>query len=312
MHNVSMTLKHEIAFQGARLLRGLGKAPKADLSSDPIKVFWWTDRVNFGDVLSPVIVKYISGRDIEWASLDECTLTSTGSVYGWLRLRSKRYLRDVHIWGSGIQSPHEAVGRLDYIHHHLVRGPLTTEAAEDDTLPTGDPGLLGPEAVGVVRASDAKGIGIIPHVADWSRTDEIDAYKALPGVRVIDYRSDDCAGIIEEMASCERIYSSSLHGLILADALDIPNFRFVGQRYAATGWDFKFNDYGLSVGRDLSRPVDVLAHVSVPDTEIGREHTAYLANIPAKKAEIAGSFPYDVFGGDPSIAASLMQSVHAD
>ena len=305
MHNLSMTLKHEIAFQGARLMRGMGKGPKNSLSTDPIRLFWWTNRVNFGDVLSPVIVKYISGRDVEWASLDDCTMTSTGSIYGWLRLRSKRYMRDVHIWGSGIQSPHEAVGRLDYIHHHLLRGPMTTIAAEDDSIPTGDPGLLGPEAVGVTRATDARGIGIIPHVADWSRSEEIEAYKALPGIRLIDYRSDDCAGVIEEMAACERIYSSSLHGLILSDALSIPNFRFVGKRYATSGWDFKFNDYGLSVGRHLWRPVDVMEHIRTPDTQIGPEHTAYLAAIPAKKAEIAGSFPYDVFGGDPAIAATL-------
>lgn len=304
MHNLSMTLKHEVAFRGAKLLRQLGKGPENSLSTTPIRLFWWTNRINFGDVLSPVIVRYISGREVEWASLDDCTMISTGSIYGWLRQRAKRYRRDVHVWGSGIQSPHETVGRLDYLHHHLLRGPMTTLAAEDDSIPTGDPGLLGPEAVGVTRASDAKGIGLIPHVSEWSHPDEIEAHKALPGVRLIDYRSDDCTGIIEEMAACERIYSSSLHGLILADALGIANFRFVGGRYV-NGWDFKFNDYALSVGRVFGPPIDLAQHVALADAQIGPEHTAYLSNIPAKKAEIAGSFPYDVFGGDPAIGAAL-------
>lgn len=297
MPTLKMALKHEIGYRAAHAARALGMVRPTDLTTGPIRLYWWTDRVNFGDVLSPVIVRYISGRDVEWAPLDSSDLISTGSVYGWLRTKSRRYMRDVHVWGSGIQSPAEAVGRTAFLHHHLVRGPLTRIAVGDDALPLGDPGLIGPEAVGVARSNSAKGIGIIPHVADWSMPEMIETYAKLPGVRLIDYRSDDCAGIIAEMAECERIYSSSLHGLILADALGIPNYRFVAKRYASQGWDFKFLDYGLSVGRDLGRPVDLIDHARRTDPDPAQH--AYLANIPGIQDAIRQSFPHDVFGSRP-------------
>ncbi len=296
--SVLMTaLKHELRHRFTKV-----PAPR-DLTQGPIRLYWWNDRVNFGDVLNPVIVRHLTGREVAWASLESADLYAIGSVYGWVRQNTKNYAREIHIWGAGIKRPGEAMGYPDRLTHHLVRGPLTAIAAEDDQLPQGDPGLLAPEACGVTRAADAKGIGIIPHVSQWSRDDYIAELSALPGARLIDYRSDDCTGVLEEMAACERIYSTSLHGLIVADALGIPNYQFQGRRFAGLAHDYKFFDYALSVGRDLTRPVDLAEHMAL--TTLPAEDTVYLANIPAVKKAIAGSFPYDVFGGDRSIAEKL-------
>ena len=297
------TLKHELRY---RWTKARPPAPR-DLTKGPIRLYWWNDRVNFGDVLNPVIVRYLSGREVEWAALDKADLYAIGSVYGWVRQNTKNYLRDIHIWGAGIKRPAEAKGYADCLHHHLVRGPLTAIAAEDDQLPQGDPGLLAPEACGVTRAPDAKGFGIIPHVSQWSREDYIAELAALPGCRVIDYRSDDCVAVLEDMAACERIYSTSLHGLIVADALGIPNFHFKGQRFAGLAHDYKFFDYGLSVGRDLTRPVDLETHMK--QATLAPQDTAYLANVPAVKAAIAASFPYDVFGGDRTLSEKLIKTL---
>ena len=47
---------------------------------------------------------------------------------------------------------------------------------------------------------------------------------------------------VDELVSCEMIFSSSLHGLIIADAYNIPNRRVIfGNKLI--GGDFKFNDY---------------------------------------------------------------------
>lgn len=296
-------LKHELRHRLAKAL----PIPARDLTRGPIRLYWWNDRVNFGDVLSPVIVKFLTGREIEWAALDSANLYAIGSVYGWVRQDTKNYRRQIHIWGSGIKKPAEAVGYADCLHHHLVRGPLTAVAAENDALPQGDPGLLAPEACGVVRAGDAKGFGIIPHVSQWSREEYIAELSALPGCRLIDYRNDDCEAVLQEMAACERIYSTSLHGLIVADALGIPNFQFQGRRFAGLGHDYKFYDYALSVGRDLTKLVDLTEHLR--QVTLSTADMGYLANIPKVKKAIAGSFPFDVFGGDRTIADQLVPSL---
>ena len=69
------------------------------------------------------------------------------------------------------------------------------------------------------------------------------------GVKIIDI----CAGekeFINELLEVENVISSSLHGLIMADAYGIPNAR-VNISNKLIGGHFKFKDYCLSVGREI-------------------------------------------------------------
>ena len=52
------------------------------------------------------------------------------------------------------------------------------------------------------------------------------------------------------MLEVENVISSSLHGLIIADAYGIPNAR-VNISNKLIGGDFKFKDYCMSVGREI-------------------------------------------------------------
>ena len=297
MNILRMSLKHSVALTAGNVMRRVSP-PRNTFTDGPIRLYWWNLRVNFGDVLSPEIVKYVSGRDVTWASIEDCDMISTGSLYGWLRINAKRYQRDVHIWGSGIKKPVEAVGMLDHLHHHLVRGPLTAVAAENDQLPMGDPGLLSDRAFGIQQASDAKGIGVIPHRSEWSREDYIAQLGALPGVRLINFRSDDCKDCISQIAACESIYSSSLHGLIVADALGIKNHWFQGNRFEGSGHDYKYFDYALSVGRNLQEPVDIEDHIAAGAHATPRQFD-YFDRLEDIKDGIEASFPYHTFGGTP-------------
>ncbi len=56
--------------------------------------------------------------------------------------------------------------------------------------------------------------------------------------------------IIDKINQCENIMSSSLHGLILADAYQIPSLRFRFKKNDIVGGDFKFDDYYSGVGID--------------------------------------------------------------
>ena len=65
------------------------------------------------------------------------------------------------------------------------------------------------------------------------------------GIKIIDIE-DDIYSVIESILECEMIFSSSLHGLIISDVLNVPN-SWIRFRDEFPGENFKFNDYYSSV-----------------------------------------------------------------
>ena len=56
-----------------------------------IEAFWWKeDGENFGDVLTPLLLKLLSGQDVHYSE-DEGALVSIGSVAG-LAYKSRKFL----------------------------------------------------------------------------------------------------------------------------------------------------------------------------------------------------------------------------
>jgi pyruvyltransferase len=106
----------------------------------------------------------------------------------------------------------------------------------------GDPALLSP----LVFDPEVKIEYEIGLVLRWSE----DAWlKATPGagVTIIDLGTDDVEGVIRKMKACKKIITSSLHGLIIADAYGIPNAWLASG--TPKGGEFKFYDYFLSVDK---------------------------------------------------------------
>jgi hypothetical protein len=88
-------------------------------------------------------------------------------------------------------------------------------------------------------------IGILPH---WN-----DKYLAERyGGHIIDITSG-FYNVLYEIASCKRILTSSLHGVIAADALGIPRLWHHSDKNPGGG--FKFRDYQSVLGEIVDQDI---------------------------------------------------------
>jgi hypothetical protein len=259
----------------------------------PLKLFWargsgGDGRLrNAGDWYSPVICEYLSRRKVVYAPPEQCDLAAAGSLLQRLnrshRLHRLGIRRGLHIWGTGSLRPEDRLeGRHTY---HALRGELSRRRASGaaDGIPLGDPGLLADVLMDAppVKSGD---IGVIPHVVDRNDADLCAFVLKHPSVTVLDITAP-VQQLLQSIAATERVLSSSLHGLIFADALGIPNTwltlsdRLIGGRH-------KFDDYysafGLSV--DPVRLQDLAA-----DDIGGNYHRPGIDQI---KSTLAAAFPF--------------------
>lgn len=196
------------------------------------------------------------------------------------------------IWGSGILEPDPIVGAFSQSDHVRVvssRGPLSALQSGHSKLPMGDPGLLADRVYGKVEK--AHRIGIIPHHSQWRNSHFIESLQADKRLTLIDVRNENGGEVVRQIAACEYVISSSLHGLIVADAYGIPNFWCEGPGIGKTS--FKFLDYALSVGRALLCPEPIEAAIGkINDRAF--DSFWYLRHLEPLKDGIVAAFPKDM------------------
>jgi len=192
-----------------------------------VKAYWWRGKPNFGDAMTPLILGKL-GVDAEWASVWESEFVACGSVLTHL----PPYWAGA-IWGTGKARKTDKIG-LPKATVLALRGKLSA-ATIPGSYALGDPGLF---ANLVTEPSEEFELGIVPHWEDKQ------LHKAWKG-HVIDVTQEPEA-VIRAIARCKRIVSSSLHGIITADALGLE------RRWAlfpkVQGQGFKFRDHATVVG----------------------------------------------------------------
>ena len=238
-----------VPHHGPQELRDLASryrlASDATLVDGRLPLVWWTHTANFGDLLSPWLVGLLADTPVTYAPSDERSYLAVGSIVSEAR-------RSSIVWGSGAFGSEGKWGITPAAEYRAVRGPLTRSRLRNIGLPVprvyGDPALLAPLVYWPDVEKDAE-VGI---VVRWSESRWTSAV-AGPGVKIIDLGSDDVTGTLRELISCRRILSSSLHGLILADAYGIPNAWLDSDSGAGgsrpAGGEFKFYDYMASVDK---------------------------------------------------------------
>lgn len=92
----------------------------------------------------------------------------------------------------------------------------------------------------------------------WSQEKFASMFSAVEGVKIIDINRpyNDLNSFVDEILQCDYILSSSLHGLIIADAYKVPCVRLkIDKNPIAASEakdDFKFEDYlsGLNICKE--------------------------------------------------------------
>lgn len=204
-----------------------------------MKIYQYNHK-NVGDNLTKPILEYFLNDTIEivdpWI---KNKLLGVGSI---IHFASENDI----IWGSGLISSNPV--QLKNCNILALRGKLSANLLKSDCNVFGDPAVLMPLIYNPTIEKIHK-IGIIEHYVDKG------LYKG-DGHRIdvlLDWKS-----FINELKSCEYIKSSSLHGMILAEAYGIP-CEWITLSNNIIGNGFKFRDYLSASDRiNFSQPFDLI------------------------------------------------------
>lgn len=208
------------------------------------KAYWWNEVPNFGDELAPLLLERFADTKVEWGTVSHSKIVTVGSL-----LEHIPPLWDGIVAGCGSLMPNSRLhlhGMRSGVTAKIlsVRGPLTAKGISG-SFALGDPGILADELVGPQEKK--WDLGIVPHFSD---KELVPRFKALmpPGtsIRVI-FPGEPVLDVLRAIGSCRRIVTSSLHGMIVADAFGIPRRAEISPTLAKDGGDFKFRDYSASI-----------------------------------------------------------------
>ncbi len=208
-------------------------------SASATRIFYFTKVKNVGDQINPLLIAKLFGVNAVLGSRDTEHLLAIGSLMGVANRHSK-------IWGTGALHPSAASADIATHNVYAVRGKLSHQALRDRgipllDIPLGDPGFLVAKAFQRELRSEKKyRLGVAAHYVDrahpWVRNLVTDADVVDLNVHT------DPQEFLADVAACEAVVSSSLHGLIFAEALGVPNV-WIKLSDGVRGGGFKFHDW---------------------------------------------------------------------
>lgn len=216
-------------------------------SSNSPLIHYWDYKQNWGDSINKFLFESILGRDVFVSNQvfnlkNQEKITGIGSILG-------SSLKNYSIWGSGFLSDnHSLINKPNHV--LAVRGKLTSKKIKElfgiYSPSLGDPGLLFKEFYNP-NLKKKYPIGIIPHFKELDLPILIDLKRKYGDDIHIISPMMDIFKFADEVKQCEKILSSSLHGLVLAESYEIPTARIVISD-RLIGGDYKFEDYYSGVG----------------------------------------------------------------
>lgn len=231
---------------------------------------------NWGDAISPFLFSHVSGHTplvVDYMDMDTAPhLMICGSTMKWVTPGS-------HLWGIG-----EISQTMNFLQPGVkpaqvaaVRGPLTRQRLLERDIDCPeiycDPALLFPRFHRPDPQARKYRLGIVPHYIDQN-LQVLERFASQEDVCILDItqasRAGDerITGFIDDICACDVILSSSLHGIILADAYGIPS-RWMRLSDRVFGGDFKFRDYFTSMDQSV--------RADLPLTDLGGAVEALIA-----------------------------------
>lgn len=200
---------------------------------------------NWGDALNVPLFNFLAQKECAFRGYagekPEPHILGIGSILAHARKTST-------VWGSGFIRQNDRIAETP-AKILAVRGPNSRKKVLKQYMECpeiyGDPALLYP-----LVYKPKKGVrykwGFIPHYVD-AQNPFFETCKK-EGHLVINVR-DPINSVVDQIAQCECIASSSLHGLIAADAYKKESV-WIQITDKIVGRGYKYQDYFASVGRD--------------------------------------------------------------
>ncbi len=227
---------------------------------DDIHVWYYKEgsRNNFGDYLGHYIPSKLN-KNVIYTQINSPTkkYVTVGSVLNQMIGVNTNCV----VWGSGIMTVNDTIPKG--VKLLAVRGPQTQQRLRDIGITppdvVGDPALILKKLYNPNIKKEYK-LGIIPHYVDYA---EVKHKVKDNNVNVIDLITNDIEGTIDEILKCDYVISSSLHGVIVSQAYDIPSIwvKFSNKLFGnspSMGNNVKFRDYFGSVGIEPYDGIDYI------------------------------------------------------
>lgn len=247
------------------------------------RLYYW-DYPNFGDQLSRYLVSKITEREVEYSPppFEAVTLLAIGSMINLSVLR-----KNICIWGTGtlhtkildypslkmfpvnrlVRQLREQLKEWSHVEQpkiYAVRGPRTRALLINKGFYCpevfGDPAILLPKYYVPKNTLVRYSAGLILHHTQKLTNEQIAVCNEI-GIRPISiFRKSDneIESFVDEVCSCEKVFSSSLHGVIVAQAYGIPAqwIQLKNRAIHADAWH-KFEDYFLGAGQENQEPLQM-------------------------------------------------------
>lgn len=254
----------------------------------------FADIVNMGDQLNRLILGSLFGCTVEPTPPEEAELFGIGSHLSLLAKVDSARRPPVAVWGTGFISRLSTTARIRETGFNClaVRGELSRRVMEGKLgksldIPTGDPGLLA-NLLFTEPVPKRHRLGVIPHFRERDDPRFAELARLSDDSVIIDLTGDPLL-VIREIASCEQVVSSSLHGLIVADSFGIPSLH-VKVTDRVNGDGFKFLDYYSAFGVE-HQPYD-LNENPLTSLAVIQDRTAITSEAVRKKCrQLKSVFP---------------------
>lgn len=207
-------------------------------------VYYWDGKPNFGDAVGPYLISKITGKPVlNVKNLQYPGIMAVGSIIQMLDREN------MVIWGSGLmyKLTNEQLKAVKKYNPTIlsVRGQETAkhllEAGIDipDKSAYGDPALILPLFYSPLITGPER-IGLCPHYTH--KPYFLKTVTDKDNFKIIDVQND-METVVNSISSSSVCISTSLHGLIIAQAYKIPWVWLEIFDNNLTGNDFKFKDF---------------------------------------------------------------------